>query len=1056
MNLKQFIDRPILSMVISVVIVVAGLIGIYALAVEQYPDIAPPTIMVSTTYSGANAETVQKSVIVPLEEAINGVENMTYMVSSATNTGSAQITVYFKQGSDPDMAAVNVQNKVSTATALLPAEVTKVGVTTMKRQSSMLKIFALESPNGTYDETFITNYISINIKPQLQRISGVGEVNVMGGDYAMRIWLKPDVMAQYQLEPSDVTSALSSQNIEASAGTIGEDSKNVYQYTLKYRGRLEKETEFENIVIKAYDDGRVLRLSDVADVELGAQSYSYEGSVNGNPGTTCMVNQTAGTNANEIIKNIDKYLDSLKDQLPEDLVVVELMSTKDFLDASIHKVIRTLFEAIILVVLVVYFFLQNPRSTLIPTISIMVSLIGTFAVIYVAGFTLNLLTLFALVLAIGTVVDDAIIVVEAVQAKFDEGYRSPYKAAVDAMTGISSAVITSTLVFMAVFIPVSFMGGTSGVFYTQFGITMAVAVGISAINALTLTPALCALILRPNEIVEEGKKPEFSTRFRMAFEASFDAFKSKYKRSALYFVKHKWMAWTALALCCCVLVLLMRSAKTSLVPNEDTGTLFVSLDSPAGSTLNQTLEIMDKVEKKIATIPQIKNFNKVAGYGMGSGAGASHGMFIIKLKHWDERKGEENSVDAISNEIYRLTADINDAHLFVFAPPMISGYGTGNSFEVYLQDRSGKGVDALNKVTADFIAALNQRDEVKMAYTSFSTDYPQYRVDVDEAQCQRAGITTEHVLSVLSGYFGSSYVSNFNRFTKLYRVIIQAPSDARNSMQALDNVYVKTTGGMAPVSQFVKLTKIYGAESLTRFNMFSSILVQGMPADGYSSGDVIQTVKEVAAQTLPTGYGYEFSGMTREEEQMSGSNTTVLVYAICILFIYLILCGLYESLFIPFAVILSVPFGLMGSFLFARMWGIDNNIYMQTGLIMLIGLLSKTAILLTEYATERRKEGMSLSAAAVSAAGARLRPILMTVMTMVFGMLPLMFASGVGANGNQSLGVGVVGGIIIGSIALLFFTPSFFILFEYLEEKIMGKRRAERLEQTNAYTVNKQ
>lgn len=1056
MNLKQFIDRPILSMVISVVIVVAGLIGIYALAVEQYPDIAPPTIMVSTTYSGANAETVQKSVIVPLEEAINGVENMTYMVSSATNTGSAEITVYFKQGSDPDMAAVNVQNKVSTATALLPAEVTKVGVTTMKRQSSMLKIFALESPNGTYDETFITNYISINIKPQLQRISGVGEVNVMGDDYAMRIWLKPDVMAQYQLEPSDVTSALSSQNIEASAGTIGEDSKNVYQYTLKYRGRLEKETEFENIVIKAYDDGRVLRLSDVADVELGAQSYSYEGSVNGNPGTTCMVNQTAGTNANEIIKNIDKYLDSLKDQLPEDLVVVELMSTKDFLDASIHKVIRTLFEAIILVVLVVYFFLQNPRSTLIPTISIMVSLIGTFAVIYVAGFTLNLLTLFALVLAIGTVVDDAIIVVEAVQAKFDEGYRSPYKAAVDAMTGISSAVITSTLVFMAVFIPVSFMGGTSGVFYTQFGITMAVAVGISAINALTLTPALCALILRPNEIVEEGKKPEFSTRFRMAFEASFDAFKSKYKRSALYFVKHKWMAWTALALCCCVLVLLMRSAKTSLVPNEDTGTLFVSLDSPAGSTLNQTLEIMDKVEKKIATIPQIKNFNKVAGFGMGSGEGASHGMFIIKLKHWDERKGEENSVDAISNEIYRLTADIKDAHLFVFAPPMISGYGTGNSFEVYLQDRSGKGVDALNKVTADFIAALNQRDEVKMSYTSFSTDYPQYRVDVDEAQCQRAGITTEHVLSVLSGYFGSSYVSNFNRFTKLYRVIIQAPSDARNSMQALDNVYVKTTGGMAPVSQFVKLTKIYGAESLTRFNMFSSILVQGMPADGYSSGDVIQTVKEVAAQTLPTGYGYEFSGMTREEEQMSGSNTTVLVYAICILFIYLILCGLYESLFIPFAVILSVPFGLMGSFLFARMWGIDNNIYMQTGLIMLIGLLSKTAILLTEYATERRKEGMSLSAAAVSAAGARLRPILMTVMTMVFGMLPLMFASGVGANGNQSLGVGVVGGIIIGSIALLFFTPSFFILFEYLEEKIMGKRRAERLEQTNAYTVNKQ
>lgn len=1051
MNLKQFIDRPILSMVISIVIVVAGLIGLYALAVEQYPDIAPPTIMVSTQYSGANAETVQKSVIVPLEEAINGVENMTYMISSASNNGSAEITVYFKQGSNADMAAVNVQNKVSTATALLPAEVTKVGVTTMKRQSSMLKIFALESPNGTYDETFITNYISINIKPQLQRISGVGEVNVMGGDYAMRIWLKPDIMAQYQLEPSDVTAALSSQNIEASAGTIGEDSKNVYQYTLKYRGRLEKETEFENIVIKAYDDGRVLRLSDVADVELGAQSYLYEGSVNGNPGTTCMVNQTAGTNANEIIKNIDKYLDGLKDQLPDDLVVVDLMSTKDFLDASIHKVIRTLFEAIFLVILVVYFFLQNPRSTLIPTISILVSLIGTFAVIYVAGFTLNLLTLFALVLAIGTVVDDAIIVVEAVQAKFDEGYRSPYKAAVDAMTGISSAVITSTLVFMAVFIPVSFMGGTSGVFYTQFGITMAVAVGISAINALTLTPALCALILRPNEIVVDGKKPEFSTRFRMAFEASFDAFKSKYKRSALFFVKHKWMAWAALALCCCALVFFMGTSKTSLVPNEDTGTLFVSIDSPAGSTLNQTLEIMNKVEKKIATIPQVKNFNKVAGFGMGSGAGTSHGMFIIKLKHWDERKGKENSVDAVSNELYRLTADIKDAHIFVFAPPMISGYGTGNSFAVYLQDRSGKGVDALSKVTGDFIAAMNKRKEVQMAYTSFSTEYPQYRVDVDEAQCQRAGITTDHVLSILSGYFGSSYVSNFNRFTKLYRVIIQAPSEDRSSLQSLDNVYVKTSGGMAPVSQFVTLTKMYGAESLSRFNMFSSILVQGMPADGYSSGDIIAAVKEVAAQTLPTGYGYEFSGMTREEDEMSGSHTTVLVYGICILFIYLILCGLYESIFIPMAVILSVPFGLMGSFLFARMWGIDNNIYMQTGLIMLIGLLSKTAILLTEYATERRKEGMSLSAAAISAAGARLRPILMTVMTMVFGMLPLMFASGVGANGNQSLGVGVVGGIIIGSIALLFFTPSFFIVFQYLEERIMGKRRAERLEAEKSY-----
>lgn len=1044
MKLQKFIDRPILSMVISVVILVAGLIGLYALSVEQYPDIAPPTIRVSTTYSGANAEAVQKSVIVPLEEAINGVENMTYMTSTASNTGSAEITVYFKQGTDPDMAAVNVQNKVSTATSLLPAEVTKVGVTTMKRQSSMLMIFGLYSPKGTYDETFLTNYLNINVKPQLQRISGVGEVNVMGGDYAMRIWLKPDVMAQYELEPADVEAALSSQNIEASIGSIGEDSKNVYQYTLKYRGRLEKEKEFENIVIKAFDDGRVVRLSDIAKVELGSQSYTYTGSVNGSPGTTCMINQTAGTNANEIITSINKYLEELKETLPEDVEVVELMSTKNFLDASINEVIKTLIEAIILVVLVVYVFLQNPRSTLIPTISIFVSLIGTFAALYVAGFSINLLTLFALVLAIGTIVDDAIIVVEAVQTRFDEGYRSPYKAAVDAMNGISSAIVTSTLVFMAVFVPVSFMGGTSGIFYTQFGVTMAVAVGISAINALTLSPALCALILRPNEEIIEGRKPGFSTRFRMAFDSSFRRIVQKYKSGVKFFVKRKWVAWASLGFVVVLLFYLMSTTKTGLVPSEDTGSIFVSLDAPAGSTLAETAEIMGQVEKELKDIPQIENFNKVAGFGMGSGSGSSHGMFIVKLKHWDERKGDESSVDAISNEIYRRTAHIKNATIFVFSPPMISGYGTGNSFELYIQDRSGKGIDALSKVTDDFLAELNKRPEIKMAYTSFSSKFPQYRVDIDEAQCQRAGITTQDVINTLSGYFGSIYASNFNRFTKLYRVIIQAPSDSRNSMQSLDNIYVKTTGGMAPVSQFVKLSKTYGSESLTRFNLFSAINVQGMPADGYSSGDVINAVSEVAARTLPTGYGYEYSGMTREEAQMAGSHDTVIIYCICVLFIYLILCALYESLFVPMAVIMSVPFGLAGSFLFARMWGLENNIYLQTGLIMLIGLLSKTAILVTEYATERRKSGMTLTQAAMSAASVRLRPILMTALTMVFGMLPLMFASGVGANGNRSLGVGVVGGMVIGTVALLFVTPAFFIVFQYVEERVMSKRKNER------------
>lgn len=1043
MKLKTFIDRPILSMVISAVILIAGLIGLFALPVEQYPDIAPPTIRVSTTYSGANAETVQKSVIVPLEEAINGVENMTYMVSEATNTGSASVTVYFKQGTDPDMAAVNVQNAVATATPLLPTEVTKVGVTTRKRQTSMLKVFGLNSPNGTYDESFLTNYLSINIKPQIMRITGVGEVNIMGGDYAMRVWLKPDIMAQYNLEPSDVSAALTDQNIEASAGSIGEESDNVYQYTLKYRGRWEYPEEFSEIVIRSYDDGRVLRLKDVADIELGQVSYSYKGGINGVPGTGCMIFQMAGSNANEVIENIDKFLAEMSKSLPDDIEIVELMNTKDFLDASIDEVIKTLIEAIILVILVVYLFLQNPRSTLIPTISIFVSLIGTFAALYIAGFSINLLTLFALVLAIGTIVDDAIIVVEAVQARFDSGYRSPYKAAIDAMSGISSAIVTSTLVFMAVFIPVTFMGGTSGIFYTQFGITMAVAVGISAINALTMSPALCALILRPNEVLVDGKKPEFSTRFRMAFDAAFNKVLDKYKSGVSFFIHHRWISAGIFVVAIGLLCYFMSTTKTGLVPNEDTGALFMTVDAIPGSTLEETNKILDEIEASIKDLPQIRAYNRVAGFGMGT-SGASHAMFTIRLKDWSERKGKENSVDALSQYIYERTSHIKNAQIFVFAPPMITGYGSGNSFELYIQDRMGKDMETLTSITTDFLEALNKRPEIQRAYTSFSMNFPQYRIDVDAAQCMRAGVSTEQVLSVLTGYYGSSYVSNFNRFTKLYRVIIQAPSDYRKDLQSLDNVYVKAAGGMAPVSQFITLTKTYGAESINRFNMFSAIAVKGMPADGYSSSDVVRAVQESAAETLPTGYGYEFSGMTREEAEMVNSHTTVVIYGVCILLIYLILCALYESLFVPMAVILSVPFGLMGSFLFARIWGIENNIYLQTGLIMLIGLLSKTAILLTEYATEARKKGMSLTEAALSAATVRLRPILMTALTMIFGLLPLMFANGVGANGNSSLGVGTVGGMFIGTIALLFVTPAFFIVFQYIEEKVMGRRKEER------------
>ena len=1044
MNLKTFIDRPILSVAISIFLVLVGIIGLAMLPVEQYPDIAPPTIRVSTTYSGANATAVQNAVIAPLEEAINGVENMTYMTSEASNSGSASITVYFKQGVDPDMASVNVQNRVSRATSLLPAEVTRVGVEVSKRQSSTLKVFAIVSPDATYDEIFLTNYLSINVKPQIQRISGVGDCNVMGGDYAMRIWMKPDLMARYGLVPSDVSAALSSQNIEASTGAIGENSDNAFQYTLRYKGRLSTEEEFGEIVIRAYEDGRVLKLKDIADIQLGALSYNYEGRVKGAPGVSCMINQTAGSNANEIIKEIDAYLETVKADLPKGVELVDIMSTKDFLDASINEVIKTLFEAILLVVLVVYVFLQSPRSTIIPTISIFVSLIATFAFLVVAGFTINLITLFALILVIGTVVDDAIIVVEAVQARFDMGYRSPYKAAVDGVGGVAAAVISATLVFMAVFVPVSFLGGTSGLFYKQFGLTMAAAVGFSALNSLTLSPALCAIILKPNEIVAPGEKPkQFSTRFRIAFETGFGRFINKYKLGVKFFIRHKWVGVAALVVAGGLLVYFMATAKTSLVPNEDTGSLFISVDAAPGTTLAETNDILSEMQRSISDIEEIQTYNQVAGFSF-SGSGASHAMMMVRLKPWDQREGKEHSNTAVIEKIYANTAHITNAQIFIFAPPMISGYGTGNSFFVDLQDRSGRGIDALETVTHQFIDALNQRPEVQMAYTSFSSNFPQYELDVDAAKCIRAGTTTDAVLSVISGYYGSMYVSNFNRFTKLYRVMLQAPTEYRDDMQSLDDVYVRTSGGMAPVSQFVTMRKIYGAEVLNRFNMFTSITVQGMPNPGYSSGDIIAAIQEVSKEALPTGFGYEFSGMTREEAELADSNTTTIVYVICVIFIYLILCGMYESLFLPFAVLCSVPFGLMGSYLFTHLWGLENNIYTQVGMVMLIGLLAKTAILITEYGTQRRKRGMSLSAAALSAAGVRLRPILMTVLTIIFGMLPLVMAHGVGANGYRSLGVGVVGGMIIGTIALMFITPMFFVVFQYVEEKVMGKRKEER------------
>lgn len=1042
MKLRTFIDRPILACVISVLILMLGLISLFNLPMEQYPDIAPPTVMVSTSYTGANAETVQKSVIVPLEEAINGVENMTYMTSTSTNNGSGSITVYFKQGTDPDMATINTKNRVSEAEGLLPAEVTKVGVTVEKRQNSTLKILTLYSPDNSYDQTFINNYFKINIEPRLSRITGVGNVNVMGGDYAMRIWLNPRVMAQYSLVPDDVISALDDQNVEAATGTLGEDSENTYQYTLKYRGRYETSEEFGNIVIKSLANGEVLRLKDIAKVELGAQSYAYNSEINGHPGATCMISQTAGSNANEIIQEIDKLTEEISKELPKGLVLSDLMSTKDFLDASIHEVVKTLIEAILLVILVVYVFLQSVRSTIIPAVSIIVSLIGTFAFLYLAGFSLNLLTLFALVLVIGTVVDDAIVVVEAVQAKFDEGERSPYKATTGAMDGIAAAIVTTSLVFMAVFIPSSFMGGTSGTFYMQFGLTMAVAVGISAINALTLSPALCALIMTPHIDTTTGQKLSFSTRFHHAFEASFNRLILRYKNGVKWFFRRKWVVGTALVASMALLAVLMKTTKTGLVPDEDMGCIFMNVTTPPGSSLSQTIKAMSEVENSIKEIPQIMSYSNVSGYSMMGGQAPSGGMLIIRLKPWEERPEKKDEINAVIAEIYKRTANIKSAKLFVFAQPTIMGYGMGSGFELYVQDRAGGDINTLQKYTTDFIAALNQRPEIQMAYTSFDTKFPQYTVEVDAARCQRAGITTTDVLSVLSGFIGGNYSSNLNRFSKLYRVMVQADKVYRLDKDALNNMFVRTSSGeMAPIGQFVTLTKVYGTETLTRFNLYNSIQVNGLPADGYSTGEAIAAIEEVAKQTLPVGYGYEFGGITREEAG-SGSNT-IIIFAICIIFVFLILCALYESIFVPLAVMLSVPFGLMGSFLFAKMWGLENNIYMQTGLIMLIGLLAKTAILLTEYASARRRQGMTIAQAAVSAAGVRLRPILMTALTMIIGLLPLVFASGAGANGNISLGVGTVGGMIVGTLALLFVVPTLFIVFQTLQEKLMPARKRD-------------
>ena len=1030
MNVRTFIDRPILSGVISVLMVLVGIIGLTRLALEQFPEIAPPTVRIMASYTGANAETVQKSVIVPLEEAINGVEGMMYMTSSASNNGTASIGIFFRQGTDPNMAMVNVQNRAATVQGRLPSDVVKSGLTVRKRQTSNIKQIAVYSPDSTFDRSFLANYTKINIEPRLSRIPGVGEVNVMGADYSMRIWLDPLKMARYGLTPADVTNVLNEQNVEVATGTLGAESQNTFQYVLKYRGRYEEEQEYENLVIRSLPDGDVLRIGDIARVELGSQNYNIIGETNGSPGINISINQVAGSNANEIIKQIDAEVEDIRQSLPPGIVIEDLESKKNFLDASIASVVETLFEALLLVILVVWLFLGSWRATIIPAIAIIVSLIATLAVIYAIGFSLNMLTLFALVLVIGTVVDDAIVVVEAVQARLESGENGNSKGmTAEAMHNITSALITTTLVFMAVFVPVCFIGGVTGTFYTQFGLTMAIAVAISLFNALTLSPALSAIIMRDSKL----------NKFQERFNVGFTALASHYKGAVTGFINRKKLAGALVVVAIVVLGWMMKTTKTGLVPNEDMGTVFINVQAAPGSSLQETYHILKEVEERIKDLPQLRIYSLIAGNSNNFEQSSSNGNFTLKLKKWDERKGKGDDDQSIVQEIYRRTADIANAKIQVNTQNMLPGFGRINGFELHVQDKHGGTIQDLLGYTNKLIAALGERPEIGRAYTNFSLKYPQYRVEVDAALCKRRGVSPSDVLSALSGYVGGLYASNFVRFTKLYRVMVQASPEYRLDTESLNNIFVRNSSGeMSPIGQYLTLTRVYGSETLSRFNLFPSIQVGGTAAEGYSSGQAIDAIREVAAEVLPEGYGYEFGGMTREEA--SSQNTTALVFVLCIVFIYLILCALYESMFIPMAVILSVPFGLAGSFLFAWMWGLENNIYMQTGLIMLIGLLSKTAILLTEYASTRRRQGMGIIEAALDAAAVRLRPILMTSLTMVFGLLPLALATGVGANGNHSLGVGTIGGMVIGTIALLFIVPVLFVIFQTIEERVMHKK----------------
>ena len=1050
MKLDKFINRPVLSTVISILIVILGVIGLATLPVTQYPDIAPPTVSVEATYTGANAQTVLNSVIAPLEDQINGVENMMYIQSSASNNGSADISVYFNQGTDPDMAAVNVQNRVSMAQGLLPAEVTKVGVTTQKRQNSMLLIFSLYDAEDKYNIEFIENYAKINLIPEVQRVKGVGDANVMGQDYSMRIWLKPDIMAQYNLVPADISNALAEQNIEAAPGQFGERGNQTFQYTIRYKGRLQQTEEFEDIVIKALPDGEVLRLGDVARIELGRLAYTFNNTVNGHKAVTCIVFQMAGTNATETINNLLDVISKAEESLPAGLKINVAQNANDFLYASIHEVIKTLIEAFILVFIVVYVFLQDMRSTLIPAIAIPVALIATFFVLKLIGFSVNLLTLSAMVLAIAIVVDDAIVVVEGVHAKLDQGYKSSREASIDAMSELGGALVSITLVMMSVFIPVSFMGGTAGTFYRQFGITMAISIAFSALNALTLSPALCALFLKPHDSEHKPKKMSMIDRFHTSFNAAYDSLLKSYKKRVVFFIHKKWLSMGLVVASIVLLIFFMKITPTGMVPNEDTGTIMGAVTLPPGTSQERAMEVLAKVDSLVAAEPAVQSRTIISGYSFIGGQGPSYGSVIIKLKDWEERSLMQNSDIIYATLFMRAQKVIKDAQVLFFAPPMIPGYSVSSDIELNMQDKTGGSLDHFFEVVNSYTAALEARPEINSAKTTFNPSFPQYQLDIDAAACKKAGISPSDILSTMQGYFGGLYASNFNRFGKMYRVMIQAEPDATKNMESLNGVKVRGSNGeMAPITQFVSLKKVYGPDIISRFNLYTSMKVMVAPASGYTSGQALQAIAEVAKENLPTGFGYELGGMAREEASSSGS-TTGIIFVLCFVFVYLLLSAQYESYILPLAVLLSVPFGLMGSFIFVNGFGalgsipalkmivgsMSNDIYMQIALIMLMGLLAKNAILIVEFALDRRKQGMSISWAAVLGAAARLRPILMTSLAMIVGLLPLMFAFGVGAHGNRTLGSSAIGGMLIGMILQIFIVPVLFVIFQWLQEKV--------------------